>query len=433
MTSVDSADPVNNHKDIAEIDMASNCEDTALREGQSPHDEADMTSVNSADPVTNRKDTALRCSQSPHDEADITGVNSANPVTNRKDTADIDMASNREGTALQGGLNPGYEGDMAKESVPRTADDQKQFYGTVLTQWPFTCPKEVDSSAFTTDEYDRLEDVTKGIEYRSFDTLSDLVGALGGQIGLYPVFCTAIPWDKLAVDAQHELKALGNNIKRYANSMHQYHQGIIFETLTWHILINNLFSPDCTEKWHGEAWQSFGTMQAHFQERLKDSSSDYASWFYSWKSESARMAYALNGNSSNPKRIKNILMEQLGRFMTISPQASEVLDRVAGKAIEIEVRIQTSPWCYKLDMHHPDTLERSGFAYTKFLDRMEAVDPDRPPSRGAPIDIICAPSLREYGIATYSFTHGFVVKYSNFDKWARSRALKVHALGNVIC
>lgn len=89
MTSVDSADPVSNHKDIAEIDMASNCEDTALREGQSPHDEADMTSVNSAD-----------------------------PVTNRKDTADIDMASDHKGTALQGGLNPGYEDDMAKESVP---------------------------------------------------------------------------------------------------------------------------------------------------------------------------------------------------------------------------------------------------------------------------------------------------------------------------
>lgn len=168
-------------------------------------------------------------------------------------------------------------------------------------------------------------------------------------------------------------------------------------------------------------------------ERLKDPSSNYANWFYCWKSESARMTYALNGNSSDPKRIKNILAERLGRFMTISPQASEILDCMADTATEIEVRIQTSPWRYELDMRHPDTLEHSGFAYIEEHPLMEAREPCSPPSHGAPIDIICAPSLQEYGRSIYPFTNGSVATFSKFDTPTRSRPLKVDALKNVIC
>ncbi|KAL6403326.1 uncharacterized protein AUP68_12668 [Ilyonectria robusta] len=358
------------------------------------------------DMASDHEDAALQRSQSPQHEADMAVVDSADPGGNHKGTADIDMASNREGIALQGGLNPGYEDGMSKESVPPTIDDYEQLLGTVLPLWPFTCPKEVDSSAFTTDEYDRLKVVTDVIEDLSFDAVSDLVGDVEGQISLHLNSCTAIPWDKLAVDAQRELEALGNNIKSYANSIYPQHKQIVLQALTWHILIDNLFSPDCTEKWHGEAWKSFGTLQSHFRERLKDPSSNYANWFYSWKSESARMTYALNGNSSDPKRIKNILTERLGRFMTISPQASEILDCMADTATEIEVRIQTSPWRYELDMHHPDTLEHSGFAYIEDHPLMEAMDPYRPPSHGAPIDIICAPSLQEYGCSENPFVNG---------------------------
>lgn len=243
MTGVDSADPVSNYEDIAEVNIASNCEDTA----------------------SNCEDTVLQCSQSPQHEADITDINSANPVGNHTGTADIDMASNREGIALQGGLNSGYEDGMSKEGVPRTIDEYQQLSGTLLPLWPLTCPKEVDSSAFTTDEYDRLKVVTDVREDLSFDAISDLIGDVEGQISVLLNACTAIPWDKLAVDAQRELEALGNNIKSYANSIYPHHRQTVLQALTWHILIDNLFFPDCTEKWHGEAWKSFGTLQSHFR------------------------------------------------------------------------------------------------------------------------------------------------------------------------
>lgn len=137
------------------------------------------------------------------------------------------------------------------------------------------------------------------------------------------------------------------------------------------------------------------------------------------------MAYGLNGNSSDTQRIEKILTEQLGRFMTITVEAGELLNRVARTATEMELRMQASPFCYQLGMHHPDTLERSGFLYDKG-DIMESKDEIEPLEKGMSVDIVCTPWIRSYGDVRYSEHRFFRVMHS-FDQFWSSKPMKVYS------
>ncbi|KAH6999126.1 hypothetical protein BKA56DRAFT_665640 [Ilyonectria sp. MPI-CAGE-AT-0026] len=466
-------DPISNQKETAEIDMSINHDDGAEKDPASNRNntsEIEMANkreeTSEIDPVSNcditadvdmagdRKDAAEVNLISNHDD-----TTEKDPASNRNDTAEIEMANNHKETSeivsfsndketaeidieidLVSSHNDIPEVDMVEKSVPPTTDDQMQpsdaftsggiEEGNVLIRWPFTRPKEEDSSAFTTAEYGRLEELTPDIWNDSKYTVIHLVEKLDEEIIGFLKACGYIPWDELAVDARHKLVALGSNIK--SNITNNVQLGrldfkvLALESLTWHILIDELFSPDCTEKWCGKAWESFGTMLAEFRERLKDSSSHYASWFHTWKFESARMAYALNGNSSDTERIEKILTEQLGRFMTITVEAGELLNRVARMATKMELRMQASPFCYQLGMHHPDTLERSGFLYEKSWEVMQSKDDINPPEKGALVNIIRTPWIRAYGKEGFSQDHEFTT-WLGFDKSETSWPMIVYA------
>ncbi|KAF7552437.1 hypothetical protein G7Z17_g4308 [Cylindrodendrum hubeiense] len=402
----------------AEGAMAIDHEGAALQGGQSPRHKANITGdleVNSADLVSNPEDTTeIDLVNNHKDSAEIDIASNSKDaakvglVGNHEDGSEIDMVSNREDAALQGGQSPCYEEGMAKESVPADYQEQpeKSLFvehfpsGCLSIKWPFPRPEKGDSSHFTTAEYDRLEEATDHTE-----------GSSQGEV-------------------LNLLKALGNNLDKYVNSSYPHHPQIVVQSLTWNILINDLFSPDCTEKWCGEAWMSFATMLAHFRGRLKDPSSDYASWYHCWRSESARMAYALNGKSSNPERIKKILTEQLGQIATMSAEAGELLDCMARTATDMELMIQTSPLCFKLGMHHPSTLERSGFPYFKHWQIMMPLFDETNRSQGAPVDIIASPWLRVYGKSTSSSARPAISMYHKFDLYYHSRPMMVHTEEN---
>ncbi|KPM35160.1 hypothetical protein AK830_g11406 [Neonectria ditissima] len=76
---------------------------------------------------------------------------------------------------------------------------------------------------------------------------------------------TLIPWNQLNVDAQHKLEALGNNVESYVKSANCIHHGLVHTAFTWRVLFDNLLSPDCSEKWCGEFWTTYGTMLGQFR------------------------------------------------------------------------------------------------------------------------------------------------------------------------
>lgn len=137
------------------------------------------------------------------------------------------------------------------------------------------------------------------------------------------------------------------------------------------------------------------------------------------------MAYALNGNSSDTERIEKILTEQLGRFMTITAEAGELLNRVAHMATKMELRMQASPFCYQLGMHHPDTLERSGFLYKQRWPVMDHKETGPSPEEGALVDIICTPWIRASGEASLALDHDFTI-WGSFDKFLGIQPMMVY-------
>lgn len=275
-------------EDIAEIDPVSNCDITADVDMANNHKDAAEI-----DPISNRDDAAEIDMSMNHDD-----TAEKDPASNRNDTVEIEMANNHKETSeivsvsddketagidiemdLVSSHNDIPEVDMVEKSVPPTTDDQKQpsdasipddiLHGNILIRWPSTKPEEVDSSAFTTAEYDRLEEVTPNPADMSTTRIIFQIDELDEEIDRFVDACQFIPWDELADDAQHRLEALGSNIKSSIKNDIECgyldFKGFALKSLTWNILIDNLFSSDCTEKWCGKAWEGFGTMLAHFR------------------------------------------------------------------------------------------------------------------------------------------------------------------------
>ncbi|KAH7125946.1 hypothetical protein EDB81DRAFT_860617 [Dactylonectria macrodidyma] len=417
---------VASHDEVDSADMVGNYDNTTMQDDQARHDEAQVAShdeVDSADMVGNCDNSAFQSDQVPRYEVDATincEIDSADSVNNHHNAAQIDLVRSNEKEVLSAGQSPCYEDDVAGENAPPTTEGQiqrsPQFestankHGTLLLRWPFADPEGENSPLFTRDEFHRLRIVSLYPETGTLEQVNVFVEALQEATSHIMDRCTCIPWDELSVVDQHKLKSLGNNIESYWKSGFKIYQALPIMSLTWHILLENLFSLDCAEKWYGEAWKNHAAMMAYFKERLKDPSSPYANWFHAWRFESARMVFAFSGDSSNPDRTKEILMEQLGKVITIPAEANEALGDVVQKATRLETALRTSPCCYKFGMHHPGTLERSGFAFLG-QGQLHTYHRDYPIKKGTTVGLIYSPWTHEYGAASWATNGSFFDRF----------------------
>jgi hypothetical protein len=83
------------------------------------------------------------------------------------------------------------------------------------------------------------------------DHITNLVGAT------FPWKCN---WQKLDSAVKAKLLAICPKAHVYVEKRKHREARELFPALIWRVLYDNLFSPQCSDKWAGEAWASFGVI-----------------------------------------------------------------------------------------------------------------------------------------------------------------------------
>jgi hypothetical protein len=83
-------------------------------------------------------------------------------------------------------------------------------------------------------------------------------------------FAPSCSWESLDETTRAKLTALTPKAAMFAESKAFRCARSLFEAWIWRILYDNLFSPDCVDKWLGEEWASFGRIQRALRGKLTD-------------------------------------------------------------------------------------------------------------------------------------------------------------------
>ncbi|KPM41277.1 hypothetical protein AK830_g5314 [Neonectria ditissima] len=212
-------------------------------------------------------------------------------------------------------------------------------------------------------------------------------------------------WNSLGIEIQGKIQRwAGNKGERYIED--ERASGVGAETLcdawVWRLLYDNLFSPNCTDKWFGEHWVAYGKLRLALRGHITHADNSLSRSYHSWRYTSARMLYAVYGGHSDPKRLKGILRQELGQLIQIrgaDPESvEEYLDKLVAAAISIDLQVEVSKDNIWFEMHDPETQKLSGFIY-KDSATVESGSAFRnfDELNGRPVDFIRSPAIWIYG------------------------------------
>ncbi|VUC23842.1 unnamed protein product [Clonostachys rosea] len=229
----------------------------------------------------------------------------------------------------------------------------------------------------------------------------------------FPCIVTAkVEWQYSGTSTKAKLLALTPKAERYFES--ELGGAVcLFEAWIWQLLVKNLFSPDCVDKWSGPEWVAFGKLDRAFRGDVTHADNPFNFYFHGAKERMARMLYMKHGSHVNTDRLKEVILTEIapvtrykeapaGEASQLTAAVLESLDEMIKLAVNIDLIIIGCRYHVVVEMHHPVTGQSHGFLYEQQSTQMERFRAARAGSKrkrhhGRPVDLIMRPSVRAYG------------------------------------
>ncbi|KAM5350971.1 hypothetical protein ACJ41O_003694 [Fusarium nematophilum] len=213
---------------------------------------------------------------------------------------------------------------------------------------------------------------------------------------------TPVSWEGLDAETQ-------DRIKRWAPAARAYFEDVVttkvvMKSWVWRIIFDNLFSPNCRDKWLGQHWADFDNLRRSLQENVTNEEKGFVHAFHDWRYLTARMLYATKGPHSDADRLKKILVTELDPVIKLRNQEAEIVDEylaiVVDKAMEMDLRLLAQKANVSVEMHDPATGKLWGFPY-KHDPAIMISAPDyrthRKSLEGFRVDFISSPRMISHG------------------------------------
>lgn len=270
----------------------------------------------------------------------------------------------------------------------------------------------------------------------------------------FPVKCR---WQQLDNATKAKLTAICPKAAIFVEKKQWSNARELFEAFIWRILYDNLFSPQCSDKWAGETWASFGRVDRSVRRKLKTAfrsqfqtltfagrvvnmDNAFSIAYHHSRTASYRMLYALHGPHTYPDRLAEILQRNLEPFTeehlyaygaeldsdqepypdssdssnSGEPQRpirqvhqdrtvdlKERISKLCKIAVKIDTLMVSSKVNITMDLNDLATGQAHGFPFTEDRMKLNALGGPRTYAResaeGKSVDFVCTPLVRSWG------------------------------------
>ncbi|VUC37648.1 unnamed protein product [Clonostachys rosea] len=221
-----------------------------------------------------------------------------------------------------------------------------------------------------------------------------------------------VRWQSLSGSTKAKLLSLTPKAEQYLENEYNADEDLS-HAWVWKLLVVNLFSPDCVDKWSCPEWAAFGKLDRALRGNVTNDDNIFNHYFHRAREHTARMLYMTYGSHADSERLKEIILNEIAPITRYRDSRSgdgavalehhlESLDEMIELAVEIDLKIIGSRFHVEVDMNHPITGEAHGFPFDQRSPLMENPRHQWAGSRrrrhhGRPVDLIVRPLMRVYG------------------------------------
>ncbi|KAI9158073.1 hypothetical protein HJFPF1_06062 [Paramyrothecium foliicola] len=168
-------------------------------------------------------------------------------------------------------------------------------------------------------------------------------------------------WNLLDDDLQAQLLAWAPSAPKLLNSKATFY--VFIKAWCWRLLYDNLFSPECSEKWCGEFWAAYGKVFATLKASCTGNSDDhFARSFHAWGHLSAKMLYMKHGYHTSADYLRDKIIQGFGPMIDVLiPDFDYYIGALVRTAIRLDFAIQSHRAHFEFVIHDPDTKKLHGF------------------------------------------------------------------------